>query len=419
MTIKNTLTRTVVPILLFAPILGWAAPTQLPGRLEAEHYDTYFDTTAGNSGGAFRYDDVDIENTSDAGGGYNVGWVAASEYLTYPVQVNQAGTYRITLRGATPYSNRGVRVKIDNTDVSGRLAVPNTGGWQNWTDVSFETELSAGQHTAEVYFEDDLQNLNYLDFTWLDDGSNGDWQLVWADEFNGQQIDTNKWEHEVNGWGGGNNELQYYTARQHNSHVANGVLTITARQETYTGSDGTRHYTSARLRTENKGDWRYGRVEVSARMPEGQGLWPAIWMLPTDDAYGGWAASGEIDIMEAVNLNRGGGNDVHGTLHYGGQWPNNTYTGEAYTPPNSVVDHFHEYAIEWEPGEIRWYVDGVHYQTQNDWWTANGAYPAPFDQRFHLILNVAVGGDWPGNPDGSTVFPQTMQVDYVRVYQRP
>lgn len=215
-----------------------------------------------------------------------------------------------------------------------------------------------------------------------------------------------------------NNELQYYTDRTENSYVANGSLVLVAREERFTGEDGTRDYTSARLRTKYKGDWRYGRVEVRARLPEGQGLWPAIWMLPTDDIYGGWAASGEIDLMEAVNLNSGGGNEAHGTLHYGGEWPNNTYSGQAFTPSSSVVHEFHDYAIEWEPGEIRWYVDGIHYQTLTEWWTANGDYPAPFDQRFHLILNVAVGGDWPGSPDASTVLPQTMEVDYVRVYQQ-
>ncbi|MCB0293988.1 MAG: glycoside hydrolase family 16 protein, partial [Calditrichaeota bacterium] len=126
------------------------------------------------------------------------------------------------------------------------------------------------------------------------------WQLVWHDEFDGTRIDGNKWEHEVNAQGGGNNELQYYTARPVNSFVKDGVLTIQALQESYTGPEGTRDYTSARMRTLNKGDWRYGRFDIRAKLPYGQGLWPAIWMLPTDWVYGGWAASGEIDIMELL-----------------------------------------------------------------------------------------------------------------------
>ncbi|WP_419810926.1 family 16 glycosylhydrolase [Bacterioplanoides sp.] len=243
------------------------------------------------------------------------------------------------------------------------------------------------------------------------------WKLVWQDEFDGDRIDLSKWEHADNGKGGGNNELQYYTARSDNSYVANGRLVIKANRERYTGSDGTREYTSARLSTPNKADFLYGKVDVRAKLPAGQGLWPAAWMLPTDYTYGGWAASGEIDILEAVNLEVNGSNTVHGTIHYGGPWPDNTSTGTSYVPGTSVVDNFHTYSIEWEPNEIRWYVDGQLYQTQNSWWSSAANYPAPFNQRFHLILNVAVGGNWPGSPDSSTQFPQTMEVDYVRVYE--
>lgn len=151
-----------------------------------------------------------------------------------------------------------MRIKIDNVDVSGRLEIPNTGNWQNWTDVAFSADLSAGSHQVEVYFEDDLQNLNYLHFTHTGEGGNPGWNLVWSDEFNGNQIDPDKWEHEMNGWGGGNNELQYYTDRTQNSYVANGSLVLVAREERFTGEDGTRDYTSARLRTKYQGDWRYG-----------------------------------------------------------------------------------------------------------------------------------------------------------------
>lgn len=242
------------------------------------------------------------------------------------------------------------------------------------------------------------------------------WRLVWADEFEGTGLDRTKWEWEVNARGGGNNELQYYTDRPENTRVADGVLTLTARQEDFTGPEGTRQYTSARIRTKGKGDWRYGRIEARARLPVGQGIWPAIWMLPTDEAYGGWAGSGEIDIMEYLGQKP---REVFGTLHYGGPWPRNVYSGKTYTlPTGTFADDFHVFAIEWEPGEIRWYVDGVHYQTQTEWRTEGAPFPAPFDQRFHLILNVAVGGNLPGSPDETTPFPQSMVVDYVRVYQR-
>jgi len=242
------------------------------------------------------------------------------------------------------------------------------------------------------------------------------WDLVWNDEFDGTTIDFTKWEHEVNGQGGGNNELQYYTDRELNSLIDDGKLVIRAFKETYTGPDGTREYTSARLRTKNKGDWKFGRFEIRAKLPIGQGLWPAIWMLPTDWIYGGWAASGEIDIMEML------GHDpqkVYGTLHYGGQYPNNVHSGDSYSLyVGSFSSAYHTFALEWEENEFRWYVDDVLYLTQTSWSTTNAPYPAPFDQRFHILLNVAVGGNWPGNPDQTTTFPQTMIVDYVRVYKK-
>jgi beta-glucanase (GH16 family) len=229
-------------------------------------------------------------------------------------------------------------------------------------------------------------------------------------------IDDTRWEHEVNAWGGGNNELQYYTDRTLNSFVADGFLVIQALRERYTGPEGTREYTSARLRTLNMGDWTYGRFDIRAKLPYGRGLWPAIWMLPTDWAYGGWAASGEIDIMELLGQEP---NKVYGTLHYGGEYPDNVQSGRFYVlSGGSFADDFHLFTLEWESGEFRWYVDGNHYLTQTEWYTEGHPYPAPFDRRFHLLLNVAVGGNWPGDPDASTVFPQQMVVDYVRVFRK-
>ncbi len=240
------------------------------------------------------------------------------------------------------------------------------------------------------------------------------WTLVWQDEFEGDEIDKTKWEHEVNAHGGGNNELQYYTDRKENSYVQAGNLIIRAIKENYTAEEGKRDYTSARLRTLNKGDWKYGRFEIRAKLPKGQGMWPAIWMLPTDWVYGGWAASGEIDIMEMLGHDT---KTVHGTLHYGGQFPENTHTGKPYKlSTGDFSDEFHVFRLDWEENEMRWYVDGEHYQTQKSWYSKSAAFPAPFNQRFHMILNVAVGGNWPGNPDDKTVFPQAMVVDYVRVY---
>lgn len=243
------------------------------------------------------------------------------------------------------------------------------------------------------------------------------WKLVWSDEFDGKEIDWTKWAVEENGHGGGNGEMQFYADRPENLRIENGALVIEARKEKFNAAGVEKDYSSGRMRTKRRASWKYGRFEARAKLPTGRGVWPAIWMLPETSKYGGWAASGEIDIMELVGHEP---NKVHGTLHYGGSWPNNTHTGAPFElKSGTFADDFHIFAIEWEEGVIRWYVDESLYQTQTKWNSANAAFPAPFDQPFHLVLNVAVGGGWPGPPDDKTVFPQRMTVDWVRVYQRP
>lgn len=241
-----------------------------------------------------------------------------------------------------------------------------------------------------------------------------EWQLVWADEFNGSGLDTSKWSYQTGtgtpliGWG--NNELQFYTTRPTNVDVFDGHLWIVAQRENFGGMQ----YTSARIRTRNKGDWRYGRIEMRAKLPTGRGLWPAFWMLPTDEVFGGWPRSGEIDIMELVGHEP---HRVHGTIHFGNAWPQNQWQGSSFTLPQGTFnDDFHTFWIEWEENQIRWHVDSTLYFVRVP--SHLGAFNWPFNERFHIILNVAVGGNWPGSPDASTVFPQAMVVDYVRVYQR-
>ncbi|KAJ9436773.1 Glucan endo-1 [Diplonema papillatum] len=207
-------------------------------------------------------------------------------------------------------------------------------------------------------------------------------------------------------------------------------------------------YSSARLHSKHKGDWTYGKFEARMKLPFGQGSWPAFWMLPTDNEYGAWPLSGEIDIMEAVNLKVGGEGNLHGTLSYGNPWPHNKYSGSTYLLPNdeNPADDYHVYSIEWEEGEIRWYVDGTHYQTQRrstvtsgngnslslkhrGWFHEVDGKPtyanSPFNKKFHLLLSFAVGGEWASNAHDrgidATAFEngQFMSVDYVRVYQCP
>jgi beta-glucanase (GH16 family) len=243
------------------------------------------------------------------------------------------------------------------------------------------------------------------------------WQLVWEDDFDADELDQSKWSYQLGdgchisqnlcGWG--NNELQYYTEREQNISVEDGFLTITAHEEDYEGSD----YTSARIRTIQKGDWRFGRIEVRAKLPQGQGIWPAIWMLPTDENFGGWPQSGEIDIMEMVGHEP---ETVHGTIHFGDPWPNNQNEGEPYSLESGIfADNYHVFSIEWEQNKIEFFVDGNLFFTVTPSTVSPKQYP--FNDKFHLIMNIAVGGNWPGNPNSSTEFPQTMSIDYVRVYQ--
>jgi beta-glucanase (GH16 family) len=235
-------------------------------------------------------------------------------------------------------------------------------------------------------------------------------QLVWSDEFSGNQLDNTKWTPqigngcEIGNCGWGNNELQYYRAE--NAIVSNGTLKIVARQERVDRWN----YTSARLRSLQKGDFKYGRMEARMKMPIGRGIWPAFWMLNTDDQR--WPQGGEIDIMEYLGHEP---DIIHGTVHFGPAWPNNrSLTGNFKKISGDYSQDFHVYAVEWESNEIRWYIDDVLYVTIKR--NQLSPHPWPFDSRFHLILNMAVGGNWPGNPNSSTVFPQNFEIDYVRVY---
>lgn len=252
-----------------------------------------------------------------------------------------------------------------------------------------------------------------------DDGDrdNEDYTLVWSDEFEYEGLpESTKWSYDVGdgcpdlcGWG--NNERQYYTEnRQANARVENGRLIIEVRNEPYK----TREYTSARLLTRGKQAWRYGRIEVEARLPEGKGTWPAIWMLPEEWAYGGWPSSGEIDIMEHVGFEPF---RIYGSVHTEAY---NHTDGTQFTEMLKVPDAeetFHRYAIEWNRSEIRWYVDDQHYATFTNKFSSYKEWP--FDRAFHLILNIAVGGNW-GGAEGidDSIWPQKMEVEYVRVYQK-
>lgn len=231
------------------------------------------------------------------------------------------------------------------------------------------------------------------------------WNLVWSDEFDGNSLNSANWTAEIGtgsgGWG--NNELQYYTNRPQNLQVTGGNLVITAQRESYGGMN----YTSARIKTQGLKNFTYGKVEARIKLPSGQGLWPAFWMLGSNITTVGWPKSGEIDIMERVNNN----SFVNGTVH----WDANGHAEYGRTSGNLDFSQFHTYSIEWDPNYIRWFVDGVQF---NEFYIANGTgNTEEFQKPFFILLNMAVGGNWPGSPNASTPFPAQMLVDYVRVYQ--
>lgn len=235
--------------------------------------------------------------------------------------------------------------------------------------------------------------------------------LMWHDEFDAPGVpDENIWGYDIGGHGWGNNELQYYTDDSVNVRIENGKMIIEAHY--YENADI--EYTSARLVTREKQDWLYGRVEVKAKLPYGRGTWPAIWMLPTDWEYGGWPESGEIDIMEHVGYDP---NIIHGTVHTEAYNHSiGTQVGAQINIPTAITD-YHVYAIEWEAEKIDFYVDEQLYFTFNNEGTGSDVWP--FNKRFHLILNIAIGGNWGGAYGvDNTVFPVQMDIDYVRVYSK-
>ena len=246
------------------------------------------------------------------------------------------------------------------------------------------------------------------------------WTLSWSDEFNGPDgsaPDPKKWTYDLGGKGWGNQELECYTNRLQNAHIQGGNLVITAQKENITCSDGvTRNYTSARLKTLGLFSQAYGRFEARIKIPAGQGIWPAFWMLGDDITSVGWPKCGEIDTMENIGREPG---IMHGSLHGPSTSGSTSELTSVFTLPagQKFADDFHLYAVEWEPGVIRFYADTNLYATfAQSHWPSGGTWV--FDHSFFILLNVAVGGTWPGSPDRATQFPQQMLVDYVRVYTK-
>jgi beta-glucanase (GH16 family) len=315
--------------------------------------------------------------------------------------------FNLPITNAWSFTNSGgvpIGIAITNT-VSTLTAPPGT------AVVRYQTVFHQGPDNANgsMYFDD--LSLNQLSGT---TNSNTAWNVVWSDEFDGTTISSSNWSFEIgnnNGWG--NNELEYY--RSQNAYVTNGLLHIVARQESFSGFN----YTSARMKSQNHFSKQYGRIEFRAKLPYGVGFWPALWMLGNNFPSVGWPASGEFDIMENKGSVPG---QVQGTIHFSNASTQHQQLTAIYNfPAGNGATNFHKYLLSWTTNSIQWYVDGQLYETQTSWSSSTGPYPAPFNQPFYFIMNLAVGGQYLGNPNTNSintnaVWPGDMQVDYVRVY---
>ncbi|NLG84818.1 MAG: family 16 glycosylhydrolase [Firmicutes bacterium] len=384
-----------------------------------------------NSGGA---GSAAIEEGAAKIGVTNTGSAAwAVQLMQAPVVVEKGAKYKITF--AARASSAGMKVTIKVGGTGDRSWTAYFQGEKSLTAewATYEATFTMGQDTDEnarfefwflntgTYYLDNIKFMktgeeeipmegNKIE---ADEDAVENWQLVWSEEFNGPEVNREIWNFEIGnghangipGWG--NNELEYYTDGE-NASIVDGNLAIEARKETRTDQYGTYDYTSSRMTTKGKFEVKHGRIEVRAKLPEGKGIWPAIWMLGNDIGEVGWPACGEIDIMELVGHLP---STVYGTAHGPGG-----SVGSGYNlPAGKFSDDFHIFAIEWDADEIEWYVDGRLYHVLNKY--EYGASSWVFDHPFFLILNVAVGGNWPGAPDETTVFPQRMIVDYIRVYR--
>ncbi len=276
------------------------------------------------------------------------------------------------------------------------------------------TNATILQHTATITILNDDTKIQFTNAGYDAPDNYPGYTLAWADEFDGPALDPASWSNQdgdgcpnLCGWG--NNELEYYTSRPQNLFFQDGKLVIEARKENFNGKS----YTSSKILTAGKKYFRYGRIDIRAKLPKGKGIWPAFWMLPQNNVYGGWPTSGEIDIMEMVGHEP---NRTHGTLHYGPGPGSTQYNRSTALPTGALHDEFHVYSIEWKEDQIKWFLDGNLFSTANKSDLAqNDIYP--FNEEFYFIINLAVGGNWPGSPDATTSFPQHLIVDYIRVYQ--
>lgn len=414
----------------------------IPGTIEAENYDigcsgqmAYYDTSPENVEGFYREDAVDIG--PGEGNGHAITWISDGEWWEYTVDVEKETNYSTRMLVSSAKDPGTLRFLVNGVDVGSAKIAP-TGGWDIWKTIQGPTlALKSGKQIIRIVSEVNGYNIDSIQFKEAIEGeappNEGDeneappnegegneqenptpkgWNLIWSDEFNqGNAPDLEFWEAKIDGKGGGNNELQYYYDDPKNIRVNDGKLILEAHKEKIGGRD----YSSGKLVT--KVNWKYGRIDVRAKLPSGRGTWPAIWMMPEDAAYGGWPHSGEIDIMEHVGYEQ---DKVHSNIHTTSyNHMNGTNKGGSLTVTNAS-DEFHTYSVEWSEDQLSFYVNNnpkPHFVFKND--KTNNKKRWPFDQNFYLILNIAVGGSWGGSKGiDDSIFPQKMEIDYVRVYKK-
>lgn len=308
------------------------------------------------------------------------------------------------LKSGTATIPAGSREALLNIEVIGDTIIEE--------DETFEVVISNATH-AEISGDVATGKINNDDFPVVveDNGyttplSYPGYTLVWSEEFNGSTLNEEDWNYETGNSGWGNNESQNYTSGTNNAFLENGKLIIEAREESSNGSD----YSSARITTQGKQFFKYGRIDIRAKLPQGQGIWPALWMLGESFSSVGWPACGEIDIMEIIGSEPA---TVHGTVHWDNAGNYASYGDKLTLDEGVFADEFHVFTIIWDNTAIRWYMDDILYNTID----ITPSNLSEFRNTFFFIFNVAVGGNWPGYPDNTTVFPQRMEVDYVRVFQ--
>ena len=388
-----------------------------------------------NSGGAaqaFVKDEQAKVRVSSAGNNpYSV------QFIQAPITLERGVKYKVSFAAKTTSGTKKLHLKV---------GADGHNGWSGYFEEQkeldnqwshYEIEFSMAQETNKnarfelwflnqgTYFLDNVKMIKVGQEELAEEGTKTeadenkveDWELVWKDEFNGEKVNEDNWTYEVGnghkqgipGWG--NAELQYYTDGE-NAKIEDGKLVITAREEQKSDSYGNYDYTSTRMITKNKFSQAYGKFEIRAKMPEGQGIWPAIWILGADIAEVGWPTCGEIDIMEYLGDQP---SKVHGTVH--GPVSGGAGIGSTYQLPDGqkFSEEFHTFKMEWDEDEVEFYVDDTLFHVVNK--DEVGDKEWVYDHPHFLILNLAVGGHWPGNPDETTEFPQTMEIDYIRVYE--